>query len=209
MSIYPNIVDNYHSGGIGGVYIPATAPLPHSSYYNVMTTEFENGVEQRRLLHENPKRNVKVNYTPITFTDSIILKQFYQDMRGSFSPFVFYFPQYETQVKEFCGVADSGDNRIKLPSYDAASYTLYRNNVGLTYTIEYTVQLRSGPDLEDIASLNFSSNDGDVYHWSFTGYLKMGARFANSPFQVTETQRLLTSLSVELESLEANGCYTV
>ena len=205
MAIYPDLYDR----SIGTNYVYAAAPFDHSEYYSVLITEFENGSEQRRLLQATPKRIVRLNYSPIKYSDAIIIKEFYSARRGSFESFAFYYPQLVAYTKEYVGVADTGDNRLLLPSNNAGTYTLYRNNVALTETTEYTIAIGAGGDGEDLATLNFSSIAGDVYHFSFTGYLKIKARFSNDPFGVNDMKTILSGFSVVLESLVNEGCYQV
>lgn len=193
MAIYPDVITG----------VPATLPLVYSQNQAILKTEFENGVESRRLLWPAVRRNVTINYDVVTFENANVLRRFYESMDGPFQRFAFYFPQIEIYVNELAGTASGGETIIKLPArYGAQSYSLYRNYVLLEETISYTIAPGPGADGEMIAGLNFTSNPGDIYTFNFTGYLKINARFDQAPLMFSDIKSLVSSVRVDLIGLE-------
>lgn len=194
MSVYPDII----SSGIR-----ATLPLEHATSQAVLVTEFENGVEQRRLLWDSVRRNVTINYSILYFEYANELRRFYEARKGSFESFSFFFPQIEVYVKELVGVIASSTIVIKLPSKDAQFYSLYENNrVSPLAPSEWTFNASAGPDGEDMATLGFVPTIGDIYHFSFTGRLKIKARFDTAPQTFQDTKEYWSTTVVNLVGLE-------
>lgn len=192
LAIYPDVL----------LEIPATLPLEFSTARAVLATEFDNGLESRRLLWNSHRRNVNISYNIMEFVHANELRRFYEDRKGSFEAFVFYFPQIEYYVKEFTGiVTSSGHNVFPLPSKQAQSYTLYKNNTALNGT-EWTFSPGGGPQEDDMATLNFEPAIGEVYTYTFTGRLKITAKFSDSPLVFSDVKRYWSSTSVDLIGLE-------
>jgi hypothetical protein len=196
MAVYPDVLS----------LIPATLPIVHSTNQAVLKTEFETGVEVRRLVRSSVRRNIKINYAPLRFAASNELRRFYEDREGSFKRFVFYFPQRETYVNELVGVVtDISYSDLKLPSLNADTFTLKRDGVALTEGVgfDWIFSPAAGvEDGEDMAELQFVPALGERYTFDFTGRLKVVARFSENPFMLTDVKELISSSTVELVGLE-------
>jgi hypothetical protein len=205
MSVYPNIVPDKTTENTPS----ATIPFVHSTKQLMLATEFETGVESRRLLWDSVRRDVKINYSAMEFDRSNVLRRFYEEMKGPFKSFAFFFPQVEDYVDELVGVLrDTGGHptpllSIKLPSKGAQSYTLKRDGTSLTETTEYIFTSGGGPDGEDKVQFTASYTPvvGDIYTFSFTGNLKIKARF-DGPIAFSDTKKYTSSASVTLKGLE-------
>lgn len=195
MAVYPDIITGVQS----------TTPLQWASNFRVISTQFENGQEVRRLIDGYARRSVKVLYKPVTFAQANTLRRFYEARRGPYESFFFIFPQLETFSKELVStirVAIPGNaTLLKPPSMNAQSYTLYRNN-SVESSGNYTfTPASSAPSGEDTISLNYTPNAGDVFTFSFTGRLKITARFSKRPIVVSDVKDLYSYIEIELEGI--------
>lgn len=193
MSVYPDVITG----------IPAVIPFNHTSSRSVLTTEFENGIEQRRLLGSSTRRIVKIGYPFLTFENANILRRFYEARRGSFEQFLFFYPQKEDYEDEFVGVITSGTTVFDLPSLEAQTYILSRNGVPLTESVDWTFSVGTPPDIPDYATLSITTELGDVFTYDFTGgRLKINARFGDSQLELTEIKKYYASTKIILKGLE-------
>ncbi|MCK5018370.1 MAG: hypothetical protein KAS32_15030 [Candidatus Peribacteraceae bacterium] len=196
MSAYPDIIT---SG------ITATLPLQHATAQAILKTEFENGKESRRLIWDSVRRSVKINYSTMYFEYANELRRFYENMRGPYHSFTFFFPQIEQYVNELVGTLTSSATTINLPSKNAQSYELRVNGSPLVEGIgeDWIFTAEGGPDGEDLATfdelLTFS---GDVFFFDFTGQLKIKARFSEKPIVFSDVKKYWSSTTVELIGLE-------
>jgi hypothetical protein len=192
METYPDIITG----------IPARLPFRVSTQRAVLKTEFENGVEQRRALWNAPRRDVRLNYPALSFAQGYELKRFYEARGGSFERFNFYFPHPEAYVYELVGLATQALGTFDLPSLEATSYTLYRNGTALTEGVDWTFVLGTPPAVPDKAILiGDTTTPGDVFHFDFTGRLRIITRFDDNPFQHTEIKNYLVYTTVSLKGL--------
>lgn len=191
MSIYPDVITS----------IPATLPIEYAGEQAILSTEFENGIESRRLIWNFVRRNVRINYSVMTFANSNSLRRFFEDRKGPFLSFSFFCPQIEYYYKEYVGTALANETILRLPSKDAQSYDLYRNGA-LVNQYDYIFTSSGGPDGEDLIEIYFTSNPGDRYNFSFTGRLKIKSRFAESALVFRDIKNLVSSTTVTLKALE-------
>ncbi len=193
MSVYPDVITG----------IPAVIPFDHTSFRMVLKTEFENGIEQRRLLGASTRRMVKIGYPFLTFENANILRRFYEARRGSFEQFLFFYPQKEDYENEFVGVITSGTTVFDLPSLEAQTYTLYHNGAPLTESVDWTFSIGTPPNIPDYATLLVATALGDVFTYDFTdGRLKINARFGDSQLDFSEIKKHYALTKVILKGLE-------
>lgn len=203
--VYPHIVKE----------ISCTLPFQHNESQAVLSTEFENGVEVRRLIQDAPRRGLRIAYSPIFFDDVNVLRRFYEQRSGSLLSFDFYYPfDGVIYVNEYVGTSITGsETTLNLPSWNATNYTLYKNGISLTYTVDWSFSAGTAdptkgyPITPDQATLVSAPAVGDVFHFDFTGNLKVKARFSDSPLGFSEMkggayEAGLSSLTVELKGLE-------
>ena len=194
MSVYPDVITG----------VAATLPFEHASFQAVLATEFENGIEVRRLVQDSTRRDVRINYSILSFADANLLRRFYEARKGSFESFMLFYPQVETYVNELVGVMETVVTAINLPSFGAQSRSLYIDPlVPLVEGVDWTFTQGGGPDGEDKADLLFTPDVGDIYRFDFTGRLKIRARFVENPMVLTDVKQYWSSLTVELKGLEA------
>lgn len=192
MEVYPDIITG----------ISATLPLETATSVSVLKTEYENGIEQRRLLWDSHRRDVKINYSIMHFDKANELRRFYEARKGSFEKFYFFFPQDEIYVDELVGVVLTAISSFDLPSLGASSYTLEQNGSPLTETTQWTFTPGTPPDVPDSAALVSAPSVGDIFKFSFTGRLRILARFGNSPMVFREVKKYFGTTSVSLTGLE-------
>lgn len=194
VQVYPDVITG----------IPAVLPLRYSTNRAVLKTEFETGLEQTRLLWPAPRRDVRISYSVTTFARAHELRRFYEARGGSYERFSFFFPQTETYVSELVGVCHfTVIAGFELPSLGATSFTLYKNDVALVEGVDWNFIAGTPPDVADFADLSPNTiGIGDVIKFDFTGRLRIIARFASNPFDITEIKDYLGSVTVSLSGLE-------
>jgi hypothetical protein len=193
METYPDVLTG----------IPAILPLKYATQRAVLKTEYENGVEQRRLLWASHRRDVSLNYSVLPFALANELRRFYEARGGSFQMFNFFFPQIEVYTLELVGVVGSlAIGGFDLPSLGATSYTLYKNGSALTEGADWTFTAGTPPDIPDSVTLTTVGLPGETFHFDFTGRLRILARFGDNPFNITEIKDYLASFQVSLKGLE-------
>lgn len=193
METYPDVITG----------IPATLPLRYATQRAVLKTEYENGIEQRRLMWASHRRDVSIRYSVMPFAKAHELMRFYEARGGSFEMFNFFFPQITTYKFELVGVAiGSAIGGFNLPSLGATSYTLYRNGNPMTEGVDWTFVAGTSPNISDSALLTPVATLGDSFHFDFTGRLRILTRFNNNPFNIIEIKDFLASVNVSLKGLE-------
>lgn len=194
METYPDVITG----------IAATLPLRYATPRAVLKTEYDNGIEQRRLLWASHRRNVDINYSVMPFDKAHELMRFYEARGGSFEMFNFFFPQIAIYAYELVGVViGTAIGTFDLPSLGATSYTLYRNGAALTEGVDWTFTGGTPPNIPDSATLiGAVGTPGQSFHFDFTGRLRILARFNDNPFSITEIKDFVASVKVSLKGLE-------
>jgi hypothetical protein len=203
VTIYPDVL-----GGAppiaSGYSIKAVIPFNNSIYRASLSTEFENGVEQRRLLWGGERRNIELTYPHMSAENATVLRNFYVDRKGSYERFSFFYPHVDSYVKELVGVMpDPGITVLSLPSYGASLLTriLYADDIQLVEGVDWT--FAAGTSTEDTATFTVAPAPGTIFHFTFTGRLKINARFSQSPLLFSDIKGYWSTLKVKLEGLEA------
>lgn len=196
MSVYPDVI----------TVVRSTLPLSHSTSQAVLKTEFNSGVESRRLLNGSLRRQVSISYATLIFSEANVLRRFYEARKGSFESFSFYYPQdVEAYVFETVGTMPTTlTTTLSLPSLNAVTPVLYRNGDPLILDTDWTFSAASGTeDGEDIATLLFTPTAGDIYHLDFDGgRLRIKARFSDSNLVFSDVKKYWSSTNVDLIGLE-------
>ena len=195
MTVYPDIITGIRS------VIPLDTSRSQLSY----STEFEDGYESRRLIWSSYEMDIVINYSAMSYSDSIALIEFYESVNGPYGTFSFFMPHNQEYIKELAGVLRSGlSATIILPSYGAETSrtALYKNGIALTPLTDYKVDVGAGPDGEDLALLGVLAIAGDVFHFTFDGKLKIKARFYDEPLIVDDIKKQWSSTTVKLKGLK-------
>lgn len=193
MAAYPDVLTD----------IKGTIPFNWESNQKILKTEFENGQESRRLIWQDPRRNASVQYAAMSLDESRRLFNFYKDVNGPFSSFIFFFPQVLAYAKEFCGVADGTEAGINLPSKGAQVYTLYAGST-IVLPGNYNFFSSGGPDGEDrLVFAGYTPSVGERFYWSFTGRLKLIMRFSETSINFSEIKGVAVAVKVNLIGLQA------
>lgn len=194
-SVYPDVVST----------IPGVIPFQWQYEQRVLVSEFADGSESRRLSWQSNKKSVAISYRYISRTQARDLYEFYRKMEGPLTSFSFFFPNSLTYYKEFCGTY-TGTTSINLPSLSdegASVKDLYAGNTLLVQDVDYKFYRAGSYDGGDRVELLFTPVAGSKFFWSFTGRLKVKARFEEGPIQINEIKDRFSSLSVELVGLES------
>lgn len=197
LPVYPDLITG----------IPGVIPFDYSSNQPVLTTEFASGRESRRAIWSSPRRNVVIYYKRLTTTQANSFWEFYRSMDGPLTAFVFYYPHERVYYEESFGSSTGTEDIINLPCkglQTGESFKLQRGNVVLNYPSDYTLSLGTGPNGEDQADLDTPGSAGQTYFFSFTGRLKIKARFDNKPIRYREEKTLSTDITVRLTGLQGD-----
>ena len=194
--VYPDIVSG----------IPGTIPFDYISNQMLLKTNFATGREARRLLWTSPRRDVSIYYNGMSYSNANLFWEFYRSMNGPFSAFSFFFPRIRTYWEEAFGISDGTEAVINLPCKElqtGETFVLKRGNVTLSYPSDYALRIGEGPHGEDQAALGTSGIPGQTYFFSFTGRLKIKARFDDRGLGFSEVKDLLSQVTVRLTGLQS------
>lgn len=193
--IYPDIISD----------IPGTIPFDYGVNHAILKTEFASGQEHRRLIWQAPRRNVVVHYTAMSYSQANRLWSFYRSMNGPYQSFAFFFPRIRIYWEELVGVSVGYETVINLPCVETQTvefYELRRGNVILEEGCCYTLSFGTGPAGEDQAIILEPAENGANYFWSFTGRLKIKARFDERQQHFSDLKDIMTTADVNLVGLQ-------
>lgn len=191
MAAYPDIISE----------IPGVIPFEWGAAQIILSTEFATGRESRRLIWQAPRRSVSVNYTALNITDASALWNFYNERKGPFRAFSFYFPRIRLYTDELVGTSDGLNNTINLPSMGAISYTFKQGSTIVSPT-NYTFHTSTGIGVSDYLVLDTVAGNGTKYYWSFTGRLKIKARFDEGMVGFSDIKDIAESTTMSLIGLQ-------
>jgi hypothetical protein len=188
MAVYPDVI----------TYVRSRAPLSLTLDSRTLITKFEGeGQEKRRQKWTVKRRRVELEYVFMTQDETRVLLQFWEDRKGAFEAFTFFYPNVDTYAKEFVGTASVGAAVLRLPARSLTvgePFILYRNGI-VEDLGDYAVVDHIGPDGEAVATLINPAVEGDRFDFSFTGELGMRMRFETN--------------SMELEIMKAHGSWSI
>jgi len=196
LPIYPDIITG----------IPGVIPFDYTAAQPILKTDFASGKEVRRQIWSSPRRNVTIYYKRLTEGQALSFWEFYRSMNGPFTSFSFFFPKQRTYYDEAFGTSTGSETVINLPCkglQDSESFKLRRGNVSLTSPYEYVLSFGTGPDGGDQAFLSNSGSKGQVYFFSFTGRLRIKARFDDKSVGFSEEKGIASDMTVKLIGLQS------
>jgi hypothetical protein len=154
-------------------------PWSESLLFRTLRSRFEDlGHPSRKKKWLFPRRNLPIKYKDLSKTNGRTLFQFYLDRGGGHEAFNLFFPNSDTYSGEYVGTGDGSTLIFNLPSKQAASYTLYVDNVAKTGGgADYTFSSEGGADGADKVTFTVAPASGARITFTFTGYLKIRATF--------------------------------
>lgn len=155
--------------------------------------------EKRKLKNLYVKRAIMLKYDNITSAKAAILWQFYLDRHGAFESFNFFYSRSGTYVKEYIGVGSGTTTIFNLPGKGMTSYSLYK--AGVLQSTGFTITMYGGEDGCDKLTFSVAPTLGDILTISFTGYLKIRARFAEQYQDFDTFYRILANIGISLQGL--------
>lgn len=178
-------------------------PLDESIAFKTIMTRFDDlGKEQRKQKWLYPRRVLTLKYNHITKANAKTIWDFYMARKGSYEDFRFFYPSSNTYTTEYVGTGDGSTLIFNLPSYQAASYTLYVNGVAQTAGgTDYTFTSEGGTDGCDKATFVSAPASGARITWTFTGYLVVVCRFAEDNLSFQTLYDRLVSIGLKLQGL--------
>lgn len=191
MAAYPDIISE----------IPGMIPFDWTANQVILSTEFASGRESRRLVWQSPRRTVKLYYSGLDVSKASALWNFYRDRSGPLQAFSFYFPRQRVYSNEFVGVSDGSNKTIRLPSKDANSYT-FKQGSSTVSPSQYTFHQSTGTGVSDYLVLNTAAAGGVKYYWSFTGRLKIKARFSEQGVPFSDIKDISGGATIDIVGLQ-------
>lgn len=181
------------------VSVPCEASIRHRMHFRVLESEFDNDVESRKLKSLYPRRDLTISYDQLTLAQARTLWQFYQARHGRFEAFSFFYPDSDTYAGEYVGTGDGSTLVFNLPSMLASSYTVYIDSIAQTAGSNYTFTSQGGADGADKVEFTTAPSIGQRITFSFTGYLKVRSRFAESYLDFEIFYNRLVTMGVGLK----------
>lgn len=186
--------------------IPFGNPVIQQLQFKTLINGFNDlGQEQRKQKWLYPRRLITLRYNYISKTEVEDLFQFYIARSGAFQAFSFFYPSPRgnnySYVHEYVGSGDGSETVFSLPSLYATSYTLYIEGTTQSEPTDYSLSAAGGPDGEDKATFAIAPSDGERITFSFTGRLKIRARFADDKLNMQEFYDRLTNVGLKLQGL--------
>ena len=182
--------------------VPYINPLRHTIEWKTIISQYDDlGAEQRKQKWLYPRRNLKLTYAYLTFTEVSTLWEFYLARKGSYEAFNFFFPFSETYVGEYVGTGDGSTVIFNLPAKTSTHYKVYIDSVAQTESTNYTFGSGTGADGEDKVKFTAAPTDGARITYDFTGYLKVRCRFEDDKMDMETFYARLTGTGLKLKGL--------
>ena len=182
--------------------VPYINPLRHTIEWKTIISQYDDlGAEQRKQKWLYPRRNLKLTYAYLTFTEVSTLWDFYLARKGSYEAFNFFFPFSETYVGEYVGTGDGSTVIFNLPAKTSTHYKVYIDSVAQTESTNYTFGSGAGADGEDKVKFTAAPTDGARITYDFTGYLKVRCRFEDDKMDMETFYARLTGTGLKLKGL--------
>lgn len=163
---------------------PAANPFHEEMEFKTLISQFDDlGEEKRKKKWLYPKRNITFQYNYITKAQGKTLWQFYLARGGSYEAFNVFYEFSDSYVDEYVGTGDGATTVFNLPAKTSSSYTLKVDGVDKEAGgVDYTFGSAGGTDGADKVTFESAPASGTRITWSFTGYLKVRARFTEDKY---------------------------
>lgn len=185
--------------------VPYENPIKESIRFKTLVSSFDElGEAQTRQKWLYPKRDVTLKYKHISLSEAQTIWQFYIARRGRYQAFNFFYPTgwEKAYVGEYVGTGDASTVNFNLPSKLASSYTLYVDGVAKTGGgVDYTFSAEGGTDQADKVTFIAAPAAGAYITWSFTGRLKIRARFDEDIFDYETFYARLVNTGITLQGI--------
>ncbi|GAG01292.1 unnamed protein product [marine sediment metagenome] len=195
MSVFPEITS-----------VPFGNPVIQQIQFKTLMSGFDDlGKEQRKQKWLYPRRLITLRYNFISKAEVQTLYQFYIARGGAYGAFAFFYPSPRsndyTYITEYVGTGDASETVFSLPALDSGNYTLYVDGDSQTDPADYSFSAASGPDGEDKVTFTSAPPAGARITFTFTGRLKVRARFKDDKLSVEEFMDRLINVGLQLQGL--------
>lgn len=176
-------------------------PWQDSIEFKTLRGRFDDlGISSRKQKWLYPRRLPPITYQSISKADALTLWAFFIARAGGFNAFNLFLPYSSTYVKEYVGTGDDSTVVFNLPSKSASSYTLYVDGVAQTGGgADYTFAGTGGTDGADKVTFTVAPESGARITFSFTGYLKIHATFADDKLDFSTFYDRLVNMGIKIQ----------
>jgi hypothetical protein len=195
MSVFPEIAS-----------VPFGNPVVQQLQFKTLMSGFDDlGREQRKQKWLYPRRLVTLRYNFITKAEVQTLYQFYIARAGAYGAFAFFYPSPRSNdysyVEEYVGTGDGSETVFSLPALDSGNYILFVDGSSQSDPGDYSFSAASGPDGEDKVTFTSAPSAGERITFTFTGRLKVRARFKDDKLTIQEFHDRLINIGIQLQGL--------
>ena len=176
-------------------------PLEVTLLFKTLKSNFEGmGEELRRRKWLYVKRQIKLSYKYLTRANARELWDFYNDMYGSYTAFLFLLDYTDTYVKEYFGTGDGSTTTFSLPGKYISSYTIYHD--GTPYIgDDFTFNTDSGEEGTDQVVFDTAPALGSKLTISFAGFLAIRSRFMEDKLTYIQLYNKFNNIGIILQGL--------
>jgi hypothetical protein len=185
-------------------------PLILSPRFNTVISDMDSGAEERTSKWLFPKYDVGVKYSGISAADAQTLWNFFLARRGAYEAFYIYdlallASVTKSHVKQYVGTAtETGVQYHDIPGRSTSGHAVYVNGVEMEQSGNW-IQFTGGgtSDSDRLCFNNGVLAVGDVITVSFSGYLRIRARFAQDFINQELFTNTLYRQGLEMKGLAA------
>jgi len=146
--------------------------------------------EQRKAKQVFPKYDVKLKYPDaITPSDIQAIFDFYMARKGAYESFYIYDKTSRNHTKQYVDYGDSTTTIFDIPGKTTSSVSIYIDDV--LQVGGYSIVSGTGTVSSDRVQFNAAPVTGQLITVSFTGYLRIRARFKDDRWSIAHLTQLL------------------
>ena len=152
-----------------------TYPVIFTPVWNTLTSDFENGAEQRRQKWLYAKYDVEIKFNNLSTSDAKTIYEFYMARKGSYESFYFFDPYSFEHVGLYIGTADGVTDIFDIPGKSTSSRVLYENGGVVSSGVSYLVG--GGDGAADRIDYVTPPADGTIITIDFAGFVRAKVKF--------------------------------
>jgi hypothetical protein len=184
---------------------PSESYTPSLENFTFLADGYPSGVQLARAGRLFQLYACSMRYENISYASLQTLWDFHRSVRGRLTPFTFTdwagwdaTPVGIAWPRLYVATTDGTTTVFDVPMKSSSTSTLYRANVALTISTDYTFSAGAGTDGRDRITLVAAGASGDLLEWSATGRAASSVRFASDKFPMTFFSNGVASCSMDV-----------